>query len=488
MIFHSRNSFLNKSQYFLLFILLGFGLSSCKEKPLPSKSFGFFLNEKCMIINTAQDNTIEGSYLKVISGGNTNSISVNIPAQFYINQKNLKNWIVGWGSNIPLYDAGCENLRAIDSINVSSNTIVLGKILRGKDYPENNQRIVFWNVNPSAFIKERKQAIINPAEWPDFKGESVGFSSIVFDSTNKKWTMLINEVDTDNVQVYSAISDNLVNWSPANNGRPILASTDFKNVSWAGKNKTGTNLQSAIVSDVIRFNNKWYFFMDGYDKNGKRHIGLANSGESIYGPYAILSEPIISPGNPGEWNDESCFDAKVVKFKKRFIMLFDGRNKSGEENVGMATSSDMVHWEQSAANPVLAQHNGWRSSVTSAEPNFVESSGDSIFLMVSGVKKLKMGPWHHYITRRMYMDKSGNVNDAELGLFLSTDGGKTFIPHANNPVFINDYSDINENDHMGGNFKLIKTDTADFIFYQAKTNYPKLKYNIFFRIKRKDKK
>lgn len=83
------------------------------------------------------------------------------------------------------------------------------------------------------------------------------------------------------------------------------------------------------------------------------------------------------------------------------------------------------------------------------------------------------------------MDKSGNVNDTELGVFLSTDGGKTFIPHENNPVFINDYSDINENDHLGGNFELIKTDTADFIFYQAKTNTPRLKYNIFYRVKKK---
>lgn len=167
-------------------------------------------------------------------------------------------------------------------------------------------------------------------------------------------------------------------------------------------------------------------------------------------------------------------------------MFFDGRNGAGKEQLGMATSTDLIRWTQYEKNPVLSQHAGWRSSLTSTEPNYIETRGDSIFLMASGVKKFKMGFWHHYITGRMYMDKSGNVNDTETGVFLSTDDGKTFIPHQNNPIFINDYSDINENDHLGGNFELIKTDTADFIFYQAKTDVSMLKYNIFYRIKKKN--
>lgn len=470
---------------FIPFLFLFILASSCKEKPLPDADFRFFLDERCMIVNTEQDNTIEGEYLKVVSGGNTKTITINIPPQFYITQKNYKNWVVGWGNGKSLYDAGSENLRTIDSINLTSNTIILGKTLRGDSCPADDQRIVFWNINPSSFIKEKKQPIIDPSQWRGFKGESVGFGSVVFDSTEGKWTMFINEVDTDKIQIYAAVSDDLINWSAANNGNPVLTADDFKNISWAGKNKKEEFLQTAVVSDIIHYNNKWYFFMDGYDKNGKQNIGIAVAENSILGPYKTFPDPAISPGNKGNWKDKGCFYAKVIKYKDHFIMFFDGVNGASEERVGMATSKDLIHWKEYEDNPVLSQHEGWRSSKTSSEPVYVEARNDTIFLMVSGAKKFKMGFWHHYISHRMYMDKSGNVNDTELGAFFSTDEGKTFIPHQNNPIFINDYSDEDENDHLGGNFELVKTDTADFIFYQAKTDKPVLKYNIFYRIKRK---
>jgi len=101
--------------------------------------------------------------------------------------------------------------------------------------------------------------------------------------------------------------------------------------------------------------------------------------------------------------------------------------------------------------------------------------------MIGGVKKFKMNRLHRFINFR----NSGNIGDAQLGLFLSTDEGNSFIPHKNNPIFTNDYSNKFENEHMGGNYKLIKTDTADYIFYQAKSSYQDPKYNIMSRIRRK---
>ena len=81
----------------------------------------------------------------------------------------------------------------------------------------------------------------------------------------------------------------------------------------------------------------------------------------------------------------------------------------------------------------------------------------------------------------MYMDKSGNVNDTQLGIYISTDGGKTFTAHKNNPVFTNDYSNVYENEHLGGNLKLIKTDSIDYLFYQGKSSFNGLKYNVMLR-------
>ena len=74
-----------------------------------------------------------------------------------------------------------------------------------------------------------------------------------------------------------------------------------------------------------------------------------------------------------------------------------------------------------------------------------------------------------------------------MGL-ISLDGGKSFTPHKKNPIFTNDYSNFYENEHMGGNFELIKTDSIDYIIYQGKSSYIDSKYNILLREREKTTK
>lgn len=466
----------------IIIILVITILSSCSEN-IKKKNFTCFLNEPCMILNYQQDNTIEGKYITV---KNTNiqdsTIEFLFPKNFFINSSNLKNWVVGWGNEKPYYDAGCENLRTIKNIN--KKFMNLGGIVRGNGFPKPGQRIVFWNKNPSGFVNEIKKPVIDPSIWPEFAGKSISFSSIEYDEELKKWIIIVNECDTSKIQIYAAMSNDLINWEAANNGNPILTADDFKLCKWAGRDQNNTVNQTPFVSDIVRFKKKWYLFLDGYSRDGKRHIGLATSEKSLLGPYQVSGNPVLSPGNKGSWNEESCFYAKVKPYNNGFIMFYDGKNRKGLERIGMATSNDLISWNNSIHNPVIDEHTGWRSSPNSTEPGYIEIRKDTILLMIEGTKKIKAGLWNHYVTRRMYLDKSGNVNDAQLGIYLSTDGGKSFIAHKNNPVFTNDYSNVYENDHMGGNFRLIKTDSIDYIFYQAKSNFEGLKYNIMLREKK----
>lgn len=468
----------------LFLILLPLIIASCSEN-IEKKNFNYFLNEPCMIVNYEGDNTIEGEYILVKEIQSLDStIKIDLPADFYLNGSNCKNWIIGWGTNKPLYDAGVENLRVIEKIDTKNNTIYFGKLLRGEGLPKESQRIVFWNTKPSRFNNVIKKPIIDPAIWPQFNGKSISFAGVEYDSLLNKWIMLVNECDTNQVQVYAAMSDDLKDWQAANDGAPILKSSDFKNCNWA-LDKTGNQIQTPNVTDIIRQNNKWYIFLDGYNANGKRNIGVAISDFTLLGSYKIIENPLLSVGEKGTWNDEAVFYGKVKKYKNEFILFYDGRNSDGYERVGMAQSKDLIKWDNSKDNPVIDQHTGWSSDIGCSEPDFIEIHNDSVFLMISGVKKFKMGAWNHYISKRMYLDKSGNVNDTQSGIYLSTDGGKTFSAHKNNPVFTNDYSNKYENEHLGGNFKLIKTDSADYIFYQAKSSFEGSKYNIMLRVKEK---
>jgi len=468
-----------------LFFLLA-NIFSCTNK-IEKINFDFVLSERCMILNYEIDNTVEGDYI-LSSEVNLKDSSILIKKlnALPLKPQSIENWVVGWGANKPYYDAGVENIRKIKKIDLKKNKLYLGMIKRGVGFPEKNQRIVFWNTNPSNFKNYLKKPIINPKMWNQFSGLSIGFSSIKYDIKLKKWVMILNEVDTSRIQIYAAISDDLVNWSAANNCKPILTISDFDNCRWAGVDKLGKNKQTPFVSDIIQFNNTWYLFLDGYSADGKRNIGIAKSKSSLIGPFEILKKPLLTPGRKGTWNDESVFYPKITKYKDGFIMFYDGRNTKGHERIGMAFSKDLIKWTNSFSNPVLDQHFGWRSNEGCTEPNYIEVRGDSILLMVAGVKKFKLGAWNRYVTNRMFLDKSGNVDDAQLGVYLSTDGGKTFNPHINNPVFVNDYSNKYENEHMGGNFKLIQTDTAEFIIYQAKSSYKSSKYNILLRMRKKN--
>ncbi len=448
------------------------------------KAFDFFLNEPCMITNFEQDNRIEGTQLRVVTFNEADSsITVELPSDFAVTSENFQHWTIGWGMGKPYFDAGVENIRSIRKLDVNRGKVFLGESLRGKGFPRIGQRIVFWNTTPSGYEKIQQEPIIRPEFWPAFNGESIGFSSIVYDPKRKHWITLVHEVDTDRIQIYAAISSDLLHWKAGNDGKPILVPADFKQCSWAGKDASGKFDQTPMVSEIIYEKGTWYVFMDGYDSSGKRHIGLATTND-LLGKYTISDEAILSPQSNGSWNDQSVFCAKVAKRSTDFVLFFDGRNAAGYEQVGRATSKNLKNWKLDK-HPVLDQHEGWRSATFTTETNYVEVNSDTIFLMVAGAKQFQESYWHHHFTHRSYMDRSGNVNDAQLGVFISLDGGKTFAPHPNNPIFVNSYSDRFENEHIGGNLERIETDSMSYLFYQAKSSFGSMKYSIFVRSKQK---
>ncbi len=434
-----------------------------------------------MILNLEQDNSIEGTYLTVSNLSKKDStLTITFPKNFFINSKNISNWTIGWGNEKAYYDAGVENIRLINRIDDKAGEINLGKCTRGSGLPKKGQRIVFWNKNPSGFKTRQVSPIINTKLWPEFAGSSIAFGALEYDQCLDKWIMIVNEVDTSSIQIYAAESTDLINWTASNNGNPILTAKDFETIRWAGTDQSGKFKQTAVISDVIYHHGVWYLFMDGYDRSGKRHIGIARSYHSILGPFEIIKEPIISPKN-GNWNSESCFYAKIEKYKDGYVMFYDGSDEDNLERIGMATSTNLFCWTNSIYNPVIDHHTGWRSFPGSTEPNYIEIRDDTILLMCAGVKGFKNDFWSNYISGRANMGRSGNVSDAQLGLFITTDNGRSFSQSALNPIFTNDYSNCYENEHIGGNFKLISTDSIEFIFYQAKSSYPKMHYNIMLR-------
>jgi len=473
---------MNKININLVYLLLI--LFSCSEKKEDSVYSNFYFEEKAMIINTEQDNSIEGTYLKIESI-QKNIFKINSPNHFYITETKLKKWVIGWGSNQDYYDNGSENIRKIISINPEAHTVLLGELLRGKGFPKKNQTVVFWNRSASDFTKTKRTSLIDLTLWKEFAGTSNSFGGIGFDLQQKHWVMLFQECDTSKKQIYAAESSNLTDWKAANQGNPIMRYKDFKNIKWAAQNYR--NKQTPIISDLQFINNRWTILLNGIDKNGKRNVGIAHSKKSILGPYTIHEKAILQSKPSSDWNSKGNFSAKIAynSIQQKYILAFTGLNKEFTENVGIAFSKDLIHWNMSPQNPVISNHSGWRSKPTSSEVDYLNWKKNNIELILSGTKQLNQGFYVHYISKEANKAMSGNVDDAQLGLYVSKNNGNTFYAHKNNPLIINDYTDFSENQHMGGNLKFIDTDSLTYFFYQAKTNQKELKYSIYLRTKNK---
>lgn len=447
-------------------------ITAC-ETPIERDRFSFILDEPTIVWNIEQDNSMEGEYLTVDSLVGDH-VYMKLPQDFYISNTNNENWIFGFGSNSRYHDNGSENLYEITRIE--NNLIVLGNRIKGKDSLEINETICFWRKGPKDFAKCNALPLINVKLWPDFVGESVHMGFIVFDSISMQYIMYFNEVDQDSVSIYAAGSKNLLEWYPINEGKPFYTSADFHETTWSGWDSEGEKQNSPFISDALFHDGSWHLFLSGFNKEGERSIGIIQT-KSLLQKGKIQKEASIGPSE--FYDAKGAYYPKVTSDKGIFYMAYDGVSRADVEKVCMARSGDLIHWQKMENNPVISDHKGWRSSFSSSEPNFLSVKGDSILIMVSGTKAFKDNLWERRITGRSWMDVPGNVADAQLGVYISTDGGITFKAHKDNPIMINDYSDDLENEHMGGNIEFIRRDSFTYIIYQAKS----LHYNLHLRKK-----
>ncbi len=448
--------------------------TGCKKQ---SVSFNFILHDACIISNTKADNSIEGKHYRIASIENNKiSLDQKLPEKLMSGS-----WYMGWGKHTNYYNAGVENLLLVSTINKNQNQIVTGRLIRGAGKPNVGDEIIFLNAHPNGFKNFGDKNCINTWWWKSFPTNSTGFSNIVYDSKAGYWVMIVNSYDGANYS-FLAKSLNLIDWEPLTQ-KHFIDATYFKDLDWAGYNLTGEKDGSALISEVIRINNLWYIFFDSWGVDGKRSIGVTAK-YNLEDTNLVLSPTLaLAPGGQSRWDAQSSSYAKILKFHNLYLMFYDGQSPTGIENVGLAVSNDLIHWQKSGSNPVIEDHYGWRSADYTSEPVYVTQSNDSIFLVITGAKGWNENILCRYIKRDCYKRQKGNVDDIQWGVYISTDQGKTFTAHANNPVFINDYGNPWENEHLGASMEYIKTDTAEFLFYQAKTSYPESKYNIRFKLR-----
>ena len=171
----------------------------------------------------------------------------------------------------------------------------------------------------------------------------------------------------------------------------------------AGKNLQGSNL--FVTSGLVEPDGTWmlYFYTLDGNFNGPGEIGRATA-PAPTGPWTIDPDPLLVPGATGAWDDVQVTAPNVLKTDNRYLMFYDALGKNNLSMIGLATSSDGVHWEKyndpatsdpafAESDPILTASNAGWDSKRVIDPNVIQTSEgyQMIYLATDGSGKFTRG-------------------------------------------------------------------------------------------------
>ena len=96
---------------------------------------------------------------------------------------------------------------------------------------------------------------------------------------------------------------------------------------------------------VIKIRDYFYVFYLGQDRARRQRLGLARSVDGLHW-QKLRSNPILEPGAYGSFDEMGLGEPAVWLGSGYYWMLYTGRDSHESRRLGMARSTDGVHWEK----------------------------------------------------------------------------------------------------------------------------------------------
>ncbi len=132
---------------------------------------------------------------------------------------------------------------------------------------------------------------------------------------------------------------------------------------------------------VIRVGNEFYLFYLGQDRARRQRLGIARSGDGVKWEK-LRSNPILELGAPGAFDENGLGEPAVWSSGGSYWMLYTGRDRGERRRIGLARSSDGVHWERDFRFMPIAGTEPWDREVV-CDPS-VEVMGDQVRVWFGG--------------------------------------------------------------------------------------------------------
>jgi len=140
---------------------------------------------------------------------------------------------------------------------------------------------------------------------------------------------------------------------------------------------------------VVLHNGKFVMLYRAQDKKGTSRLGYAESSDGLH--FTRRSEPVLSPETDYE-RDGGVEDPRLVKFGDMYYLTYTGYNKK-DAQLCLAASRDLVHWERKGV--ILPAYKGnWNVGWTKSGaivPEKIQGKYWMYFLGTSADKTDQMG-------------------------------------------------------------------------------------------------
>ncbi len=134
---------------------------------------------------------------------------------------------------------------------------------------------------------------------------------------------------------------------------------------------------------VVRCGETFYLYYLGQNRRGLQRLGLARSTDGIHWQKSHRN-PILDTGAPGEFDEIGLGEPAVFLNSERFYMLYTGRDHQENRRIGWAQSGDGVNWEKTPAD-LLAGSEPWNAAVV-CDPT-IWPQKDQILVWFGGGKR-----------------------------------------------------------------------------------------------------
>lgn len=179
--------------------------------------------------------------------------------------------------------------------------------------------------------------------------------------------------DDDGYQTGLAVSDDLLHWHPLGVILARSAESRWDQVGQAGTWILKEHNELDQPATLKKVDGKYWMVYHAYPKrgyeNGPAEMGLAWCDDDRLLHWHRLDEPIFSWKDGAAWERGGLYKGCLIEHQGTFYLFYNAKNEASQgwhEQIGVATSHDLRHWQRFEHNPVVrVSAHGWDSQFSS---------------------------------------------------------------------------------------------------------------------------